>query len=450
MEIPDPEIKVQKGGAKRDIRPDEASIIVAETAGGLIGAQGSLNVLNHIKEIFLNEDNNRRSNLPNIYPPLDTPESELEKFIKADYPSHLLKVAELESFINMSKQGTKIIDETDVSGASLWDYIEPEVQDEILSQLEGLKSTAALKDSLKTELESLVSGTWESHKETKSGTENQRFEHYEAMLLGKDPKIKDKRDLRSIKDDILKAEEVHEMLTFEKMRMVMATTTCPLEEKPLKESEAFDVMGEEFALIKSQMEHLEKMMETDWAKCIPEDGIIDPAKGESLICPEMATRLEGNASQEQIKALEEAYVTMAGKRFPGTNGRDKLAEKTAFCLASMQFLELGKKAKFMNAMKDIRSVTKEKIEDLEKNEGPTPPPLPDELDPKKEMADKGAERASKGIGRMIKACPAVLAAQIWVMTKDKSKTEYSGHYGSMADAVQFAQQVGMSRIDEPM
>jgi hypothetical protein len=450
MDIPSNELKLPKTGAKRDIRPDEASIIVTQAAGGLIGAQGSLNVLNHIQKTILGEDSIRRSTLTSLEPPLDTPETEIEKFIKADYPSHLLKIAELENFIQISKQSTKIIDEADVSGSTLWDYIEPEVQDEIRSQLEGLKSTSAIKESLQTELKSLASKTWESHKETKPGTENERYKHYEAMILGKDPSIKDQKDLRSVKEDILNAEEVYEMLTFEKMRMIMGATTANVEEKPKREMEAFEVMGEEFSLVKSQMEHLEKMLEIDWLKSVPDEGIQDPAKGKVLICPEIATRMQGEPSDEQIKMLEEVYSHMANRRGEATSERDKLTEKTAFCLASMQLVEMGKKSKYMNLFKDIRLATKEKIDGIKENSvEESQQPEPDEVDPKMSLFKRGLEATKRGTGKAIKSCPAILATQIWLLTKNKANTEVAGHYGSMEDHIRFMKEIGLARIDEP-
>lgn len=452
IEIENPKIEKPKKGSTRDLRPDQASIVVAQTAGQLIGAQGSLNILNHLKQVFIEEDNNRRSNLPQVHPPLDTPESELEKFVKADYPSHLLKVAELENYIKLSKQSTKIIDETDITGAALWDFIDPEVQEEVQSQLEGLKSTAALKESLSTELQGLMSNTWQTHRETKPGTESERFQQYEAMFLGKEPRIKEKRDLGTLKDEILSVEEIHEMLTLEKLRLIMSSLTCKPEEKTNKEKEGFEVMGEEFSLVRSQIDHLEKMLEVDWLKSVPEEGISDPTKGESLICPELLARMKGKPSKEQMDSLNQAYSLMADKRFEGTNSRDKLAEKTAFCIASMEFLEIGKKAKFMNSMMQIRAVSEEKIEDKLNGVG-APKEVestPDELEKQKEMASEGIKKAGKGVAKMIKACPAILAAQLWVMTKNKSANEYSGHYGSMADSAQFAQQLGLSRLDEPM
>jgi hypothetical protein len=458
MDIDDMDLKLPKSGGKREIQPDEASIIVTQAAGGLIGAQGSLNVLSHIQKVVMNDDNKRRNKTPGVDSSMEFAETEIEKFIKSDYPSHLLKIAELENFINISKQSTKIIDEADVSGSSLWDYIEPEMQDEIRSQLEGLKSVSAIKESLQTELKSLASDTWESHKDTKPGTESERYQHYESMLLGKDPKIKDQRDLKSVKDDILNAEEVYEMLAFEKMRMIMATSTCPPEEKPNHEKDAFEVMGEEYSLAKSQMDHLEKMLEIEWLKSVPNEGIQNPAKGESLICPEMLARMDGEPSEEQIKVLEDTYGHMAKKRTEEDTQRDKMTEKTAFCLASMQFLEMGKKAKYMNAFKEIRNASKEKIENmagkngvdnLKESEESLEIPEPDENAPQKNLARRGLEATKRGVGKMIKSCPAILAAQIWVMTKNKSQQEFSGHYGSMEDHVRFMKEIGLARIDDP-
>lgn len=457
MELPDPDFKLNKNGKqKRDLKPDEASIIVAQAAGGLIGAQGSLNVLDHLQNIVISEDTKRRSDTKELGSGKDAPETELEKFVKADYPSHLLKIAELENMINLSKQSVRIIDETDISGDQLYDHVEAEVQDEVRAQLEGLKSISAIKDSLKTELKSLASNAWESHKETKLGTENERYKHYETMILGNDPKIKDQKDLKTVKDDILGAEEVYEMLTFEKMRMTMGASLCSPEEKPQKEMEAFEVMGEEFSLIKSQMEHMEKMLEIDWLKSVPGEGIQDPAKGVTLICPELLARMDGDPSDDQIRVINEAYDIMAKKRDESLNNRDKIAEKTSFCLASMQFLEMGKKAKFMNAFKEIRNVSKEKIEEIKggiQNDelaNLEETPTPDENESKKELLKEGLQSVKAGVGKMIKACPAVLAAQIWVMTKAKSKDEYAGHYGSMSDIVQYSRELGLARIDDPL
>jgi hypothetical protein len=451
MEMPDNEIKRTKKSEKRDIRPDEASLMIGEAAAGIVGAQGALNILKHVQKMFLEGDEIRRPS--DGAPNPDAELTEIERFIKADHPSHLLKVAELERFIEIAKQSTKIIDETDTSGSALWDYISEDDREEITRQLEGLKSTAALKDALETEMSSLCADTWSAHKSAKAGSEKERFERLENLLLGPEASLKEKAEMKGHKNTILKAEELYEMLGMEKIRLVMSATTASKEEKLQKEKEGYEVMGDDFYLIKNQMNHLEKCLEMDWLKCIPEEGIRTPLSGKDLISPEILSRMNGEPSEDQIKAIEDAYQWMAFKRNPDMTSRDKVAEQTAFCLAAMQVLELGKKSKYINVFREIQSVSKEKSQEaklLGRNE-PVPPPLPDEYKDGKENMKGGGAWAGGGILRVLKQYPAVLATQLWVMAKGKASKEHFGQYACQEEAWKFLQgDMHMTRIDEPM
>jgi hypothetical protein len=449
MEIPDPEIKISKGGAKRDLRPDEASLIVGETASGLIGTQGSLNILRHVQKLFLQNDEARR---PKGISNEDYPPTEIERFVKADHPSHLLKVAELERFIEIAKQSTRIIDETDISGAAIWDYISEDDREEINRQLEGLKSTAALKDALEAEMANICSDTWQSHKETKTGSEKERYERLENLLIGPDASTKEQAELRQVRSEILKTEELYEMLGMEKIRLVMNAATAPDELKLEKEKNAYEVLGNDYYLIKNQMEHMENCLKKDWLKCMADEGITTPLSGKALIGPELSTRINGEPSEEQIKALEESYSWMAFNRKENHSSRDSLAEKTAFCLSAMQVLELGKKAKFINVAKEINMVAKEKAQEAKLlGRDPVPPPIPDEYLNPKENLKEGANKAGGGVGRIIGQWPQMLALHIWAASKTKAKQEQFGQYSSMEDHVKVMSQImNAQRIDEPM
>jgi hypothetical protein len=452
MEIPDDGLKRTKKSERRDIRPDEASLLIGEAAAGIVGSQGALNILNHVQKMLLESDEIRRPSDGAPNPEAEI--TEIERFIKTDHPSHLLKVAELERFIEIAKQSTKIIDETDASGSALWDFISEDDRDEITRQLEGLKSTAALKDALETEMSSLCSETWSAHKMAKAGSERDRFERLENLLLGPEASLKDKAEMKSHKTTLLKAEELYEMLGMEKIRLVMTAETATKEDALQKSKDAYEVLGEDFYLIRNQMAHLEKCLEMDWLKCIPEEGIRTPLSGKELISPEILNRMRGEPSEEQIKALEEAYQWMAFKRSPGMDGRDKTAEKTAFCLASMQVLELGKKSKYINVFRDIQGVTKEKAAEaklLGKDKEAVPPPLPDEYQSGKDNMKEAGGRAGGGILRVLKQYPAVLATQLWVLAKTKASKEHFGQYSCQEDAWKFLQgDMHISRIDEPM
>jgi hypothetical protein len=452
MDMPDHEMKRTKKSDKRDLRPDEASLIIGEAAAGIIGSQGALNILTHVQKMFLDADEVRRpaDGAPNP----DAEITEIERFIKADHPSHLLKVAELERFIEIAKQSTKIIDETDTSDTSFWDFISEDDREEITRQLEGLKSTAALKDALESEMSSLCSETWELHKNSKVDSEKERYERLENLLIGPDAPTREKAELKSLKGTLLKTEELYEMLGMEKIRLTMSASLAPKEERPQKEKEAYEVMGEDFYLIKNQMDHLTKCLESDWLKCIPEEGIRTPLSGKELLCPEILSRMEGEPSEAQIKAIEDAYQWMAFKRTTTDTSRDKTAEKTAFCLGAMQLLEMGKKSKYINVFRTIQGVTKEKAEEarlLGRDKEPIPPPLPDEYQNSKDNMKGAGEKAGGGIVRIIKQYPAILATKLWILAKTKAKKEHFGQYACQEENWKFLQgDMHIQRIDEPM
>jgi hypothetical protein len=456
-----PEMPKKSGARKKELGPSEADLVIGYASANLVGSQGSLNILRHLGEVFSRDDKARREGTSKGSSSLEAyPLTEIEQFVRTDHASHLLKIAELEEYIKTSQQTTQIIDETDISGATLWDFIPDETKDEILNQLAGLRAIPNVKEALQTEMKGICSDTWDAHKNAKEGTEDIRFERLEGLIIGANPAAREKKDLCSLKSEILEAEEIHEMIALEKTRLTMTALLAPADKKSQREKEATSVMGEEFELIKAQVSWLEEALRKDTAnakaagEAIGASGFIsEPLQGVALFCPELQNRMENGPSEEQIEAMNKCYAEMAEKRDMEPSDRDKTAEKTAFCIGAMECVEMGKKARFINVLHQIGEVEKEKA----KLQGKNPPPLPvaggvpPPLPPMNAGDKKDKESLiQRGAGRILKQYPQMLAFGLLGGMKHRVMDDIKSHYGSMKDHVDLMDQHGIREMTDAM
>jgi hypothetical protein len=450
--IPSPE----RGGPKKNPAPsrelsDAAELIILSSAGEIVNSVSSTNVLTHLEKVFLESEGKRRPLDGNKI--VDYPNTDIENFMKSDHSSHLIKISDFQEAIEKSKSTIKSLDETDFSGKSLWDFIPEEEKQEIENQLFRLQSPENIRESLEEDISSICGKTWLDYKVVRDGTREENFNHLEKLILGEE---REKENIDSVRPNIESAADIAEMVAMEKARLVILATTCKDGTKAEKEKDAISLLGNDFSLIRSQIEHMKGCLDKDWAKSDPHIGaIIEPTSGKSLICPAILARMEdGEPSPEQIKTLESVYNSMASRRNDDMDQRDRTNETIGFALASMNILEQGKTARFANILSDIRKVSKEdptmKNMDPEKKEK-----LSERLKKLGERIQKSLGWAKtplswtgKGIAKTVKQWPQMLGVVFLGQAKMGLKQEMSSPYGARHEHLKHIQEHGLHAIDQ--
>jgi len=427
--------------------PDDARLLVGTTAGEVIKAHGGTQILSHL--IRTQTESLSAISSPDATTQPDAPQTELERFLLSTHPSYLLKRASLEDYLDRSKQSIRIIDETDLSGTHLYDFVPPEIQKEIETQLAAMQNLKTVKETLESEISGFCGGIWSDHKTIKHGKEKEEIEHIQILLLGPSASPEEKKALNSVKRDLTHTSELAEMICLEKCRITTNALLAPTKTQKEREMEAESLLGMEFDLIKAQVSHLERCLNTDWIKCDPQTGIINPTSGPDLICPEIRQRmLNGEPSQPQLDALDHVYSEIARRKTTSERtDREEQNEKISFVLGSMSLLEHGKKAKYTNLLTEIREISLEKPAEEKTEEEPAPKNWFDRL--RNTMKGKllnAPKPLRDGVGKIIQQWPQLLGMHILSQAKDTD----GRHFGCHEEWVSWLQNSGAMEVDRVM
>lgn len=445
----------KKGGPALEI--ETGDLVIASLAGDVVSSQGNIAVLDYMKQLHL-ESESRRS-------PMDGPEttdspiSGIEAFFLSDHTSHLSKIASLEDQLEKSQRAVQILDETDFSGKTLYDFVPTEMKDELENQLNSLKERANIRESVESEVGAFCGEIWDDYKRTKSKTEPDRKILRETLLLGPDAPKKEKKDLDAASKTFDEIETLGELIGLEKARLVMRALNANTKEFPEKAADAEKILGSDFGLICAQVAHMEDTLQKDWEDPTARDGIIDPTQGKSLLCTEILNRMEPlkdkdgkptaekNASDEQIKSLEDAYMDAASRKTNSELPRDRTNRKIAFVLAAMQVMELGKRARVGNLLKTVRELDTPEInldmDSEEAKENPGKNRLSRWIKEKGLAAGKKILSLPKqGVGAVAKQWPQALflgaIGHMWKQNMDVDGKHYGGqeqHVAFMKEAL---------------
>ena len=350
---------------------------VASHGWQVISSQGNLSLLRTLQEIH-------KSNLEQKQPmdgisPEPSEPSELKRFLLSDHDSHFLKLEELKQYIEDAQRSVSLLDETDHTGARLYDFIPEDAREEIEAQLQRLSNPENIKKSLQTDINSLAPDLWEDHQNIKKALETESARESSALLLGNNPSEKNKERLQALlaEETSQEIQEVSELVCLEKCRVALAALNASPRSLQKKTQEAQMFLGNDFSLLSAQTKHMEALLQKDWETALNGDWaegvqpIINPTQGKALICPEILAKME-SPSEYQIKILEDMYSNMAYRKDKTSSPEKDEDTKIAFLLASMGLLEEGKKARSL-----------QKMEVIEKNLAIETPDNPEEetLDP---------------------------------------------------------------------
>lgn len=381
---------------------------VASHGWQVISSQGNLSLLRTLQEIH-------KSNLETPEGLTDLEPPELKRFLLGDHDSHFLKLEGLKQYINDAQQSVALLDETDRSGATLYDFIPEEAREEIEAQLQRLSKPENIKKTLQTDINSLAPSLWEEHKKTKKDLAKEQCQESEALLLGKNTSDKNKERLKDLLADEKSQEiqEICELVCLEKCRVALAALTAPTKSLQKKTQEAQTFLGSDFALLSAQTKHMEALLQKDWETALKEglgEGvppIMNPTQGKDLICPEMLSRMD-SPSENQIKMLEDMYSSMA---YSLPSRKDKMSpreqeedNKISFLLASMSLLEEGRKARSLQKIETLeQEMLLETPESPEKEEEESLDPLDDlhklrRVKSREEELKRGLLKTLKGVG----------------------------------------------------
>ena len=456
MDIPeDSPRRAQKKGTRLPIA--EGDIIVSSMAGELLTSQGSVSALAFMRERHLESEGKR---VPGSETGPDgtkimrgrneTGQSGIEAFLSSDHKSHLSRVVELEEQIAKTQRAVEIIDETDFSGRTLYDFIPDEVKADLNNQLVSLKDRASIKTSVEGEISSICGDLWEDYRtgKDKSKKENQKLT--ETLLLGPNPSPEERKDLKSCSKEVEEVEQLGELIGLEKVRLMVRALTATTKDYNTKAAEAEKILGPEFQLIKEQVTHMEQSLEMDWARA-EETGkaIINQTEGQDLVADSIKARMEpvldknGNPtnerkfSKEQLAVLDSAYENATARKTDSESPRDRLNRKITFVLAAAEMVELGKRAKMANLLKTVRELDNPEIK-IGEETTPERQRLSGWLREKGVAALKGLVRLpKKGVAAAMKAAPQAIVVGVAAKMWQHSKVMHERHYGKQEEFVAF-------------
>lgn len=388
---------------------------VAAHGWQFLNSQGNISLLKTLQKIH-EGDVEKTSPMdgnptPNSLPP------ELNRFLFSDHASHLLKLEELEQYIAFSKQNITMIDATDTSGKTLYDFIPKESQKEIEDQLIRLSSTTNIKKALRADINSLAPLLWEDHKKIKAQLIPTLNLETKELFLGANASKKTTQDFENFlqEPDSLNIQEVSELVCLEKCRVAMAALTSSPKNKKEKEAEAKMLLGEDYPLLEAQMNHLQDVLQKDWnlANQTHADGQLTqpiiPSSGVELFCPKILSRMKNGPSADQIKTMDECFASVAYRKTDTDSPEFTNNSKVAFLLSSMNVLEQGTRGRSLNRLltppeimgTDITSPNESSTElpdfDAEPNSNENSIPHSDSTTSKLKKLKGGEETLKKGI-----------------------------------------------------
>lgn len=442
MDIPDESPRVDKPKTGK-LPITEGDIIIASLAGELVASQGQISALSYMRARHL-ESEERRS--PMSGPKKSekstaTPEG-IEAFLISDHASHLSRIVGLEDQLAKSRRSVEIIDETDFSGRSLYDFIPEDVKTDLHNQLTSLKTRASIQTSVEGELGAFCGEIWDDYRSGKEKTTKERKKLTEVLLLGPDASPKDRKDLQHCSKELGEVETMGELVGLEKVRLVVRALTAGPKDYDEKAADAERILGPEFSLIKAQVAHMEATLEMDWSKAADGEVILNPTGGKDLVCDAVKSKMEripdkdGNPTEDrkigddQVKTLESAYIDAAARKEDSEGPRDRSNRKISFILAATEMLEIGKKARMANILKTVRELDNPEFE-IGDESSPERKKLSQWLREKGSMGLKTLVRLpKKGVVAAIKAAPQAIvlgiASKMWQQNLDLD----GKHFGS--------------------
>jgi hypothetical protein len=432
-----PTPKKDKGAAKTaELTPQQIEHIAQ--GWQVLSNQGNLSLLRTLQEMH-KEFLEKKTPMDSVeQEPLEN--SELKNFLFSDIDSPFLKREDLKKYIEDAQQSVSIIDQTDTSGAKLYDYIPEEQQQEIEAQFERLSDTTNIKEALEKNINSLAPNVWEEHKKMKEELFGANVKESEALLLGPNTSEATREQLKDLLADQASQNihEISELTCLEKCRVAMAAITANPKNKLKKEQEAEMFLGKDYTLLAAQVKHMENMLEKDWQAAVQgnlaegKEPVINPTGGKDLICPEILSKMK-SPSKNQIKILEDMYTNMAFRKKGVYDPENERDTKVSFLLGSMSLLEEGRRS---NALEKMESLKQEMLQDREIPQEEEEPENTHNQNLKKLHRMKGAEEAIKkgfltGVkGLLSKASPVIMGYTLrksQAAYKEQHEAEYLDH-----------------------
>jgi hypothetical protein len=449
MDIPDDAPKRGKTKAQK-LPVTDGDVIIASLAGEAVAAQGSVSVLSFMRA--RHEESERVRNPGRGEPSEEAALSGIEEFLTNDHKSHLSRIVELEQQIEKSRRAVEIIDETDFSGRTLYDFIPDEVKAELDNRLVSLKDRASIRTSVEGELSSLCGDLWHDYRSGREKTAPENEKLRETLLLGPTPTAEEQKDLKGSTKILDEVETMAELIGLEKVRLVVRALTAGTKDYDTKAADAEKILGPEFGLIKEQVAHMEASLEMDYSKGFKGEGetvIPNPTQGNDLFCKGILDRMEPTLdkdgkptrerkiSPEQLDVLDSAYLDAIARKKDGETPRDRVNRKIGFILAATEMLEIGKRARAANLLKTVRELENPEIS------------LGEETTPERRrlsqwIREKGVgllrnmvRLPKKGVGAALKAAPQALVIAVAAKSWKHSQTLHEKHYGANEEFLQF-------------
>jgi hypothetical protein len=361
---PDPELpKGPKKGNKspqRDIPFDSLDFLASESISNIVHGQGNLEMLGLLASEIEDAEIERHTDGA-TKPPTDPSLSENAVHLYLSTPERpkLYELQNLLDYLDLLNQSVRQIDDTDLSNKTFKDFLQSGERTDIEKRLDELSSNKKLLQQLEESMETESPYLLEELHSQVSTRLNYEEEQTAWRLGGPESTAEEIAEIRKQLGNTSEIREFAALTTAEKVRATIAalSKTTPTEDLQTHEKIATKICGErDFQLIKAQTlfleEKLQELQETSGKNA---EIVSQNLQADSLLCPELKSRLEGPLSQTQEDALLRPikfYLTHAKT----STQEDRETQRRWLTIASNQLIEEGRLAKNTNVMAAIRTM----------------------------------------------------------------------------------------------
>lgn len=310
----------------------------------LVSTQAQIDLLNHLQAEHLKQQELTRSLSRN--PNQSAPLSQLEAFLDSSHISPLVNLSTYEKVLKITKIPIELLDPSDTSGQTLWDYVPKNLQEELKAHLETAKTQEAIQQSLKSQVERYSPKLWDDYLQKEAATQHETLTLLRQQLLG----INDPEADQEFLPELPRTKHTEALLCLEKTRILVGALTAD-SEQTRKEAEAvaLQVLGpDDFSLYKDQVTHLQNLL--DSRRTHPNAPLEDPA--DQLLSNSFKTIFPNGLSKGQISTLQTTFQQLSQNP---PQDIDDVKNQTISCIiATLSVHQQGLKASICNDFQSIR------------------------------------------------------------------------------------------------
>jgi hypothetical protein len=409
----------------------------------LVSAQSHIDLINHLQSEHLKQQEITRSLSQN--PNQSAPLSEIESFLDSSHLSPLVNLSTYQKVLEITKIPIQLLDPSDTSDETLWNYVPTNLQEELLSHLHTAKTQESILQSLQSQVERHAPKLWEEYLLKEQATQTETLTQLRQLIFG----INDPEQDQSFLTEIPQIKHNEALLCLEKTRVLVAALTAEGDQNRKEtEATAIQILGPEaFALYKDQTSHLQKLLES--RNKHPNTPLEDPEN--QLLSNSFKTIFPAGLSKPQLATLQAAFQTLS--QTPPQDFADVKSQTISCILATLSLHQQGLKATICNTFETIRKEKEELIKTAQQtalSPEPQGPSSNKQTKPKDENQVKAGLLNVENMKNIFKHGAQALAlykgAQKFVCNHSHHDPE--NNFGSRGETMEQLKKLGITAMDQ--